>query len=289
MTIRPAADPSSTAAPAAPPARPPLFAWSGDVAELHARIAPLVEAGMFVVRPDGRYELAPDAGTRTPFLFKAKPHDYQCFVWFHVLFERFGLVPSRCRDCYKTAVYPETLAQLLQLYAFQQGYDHLAKCGAELRDYVPGVYSGYFYHASREAAAREHDAVRAAVLAAVDGPPPIVLKRACTEFGLAMDGEGDAASGAPVTSTAAAARAELEAAVTALFVTRAHLLDHDACSPDPAERRLAWRLWVSWAARHHDPTLARCLGDPGPFTDHVLVDLPGPAADTPFVTVLPVG
>ncbi len=194
-----------------------------------------------------------------------------------MLFERFGVVPSRCHDCYKTAVYPETLAQLLQLYAFQQGYDHLAKCGAELRDYVPSVYSGYFYHASREAAERESPAVRAAVEAAVDGPPRVVLKRACTEFGLGMDDEP---------SEGAAAGAELEAAVSALFVAGEHLRG-DADPTGPGERRWVWRLWVSWAARHGDPTLARCLDAPGPFADHVLVQMSGPAADTPFVAVVP--
>jgi hypothetical protein len=285
--------PASRAA-ALPPA-PERRAWSGDVAELHERIAPLVEAGMFVARADGRYELAPDAGTRTPFLFRAKTHDYQCFVWFHVLFERFGVIPARCRDCHKTAVYPETLAQLLQLYAFQQGYEHLAKCGAELRDYVPARYSGYFYHASREAALSEHHAVRTAVEAAVDGPLRVVLKRACTEFGLGMEEAAEAWQSGPPDATAdgaavstAAAEAELEAAVTALFVADRHRLDGDG-SPAATERRLAWRLWVTWAARHGDPTLESCLAEPGPFIDHVLVELPGALADTPFMTVLPMG
>jgi hypothetical protein len=86
----------------------------------------------------------------------------------------------------------------------------------------------------------------------------------------------------------AAAGKRLEAAVTALFVTGRHLEDGGG-APGAAEKRRAWRLWVSWAARHRDPTLARCLDEPGPFRDHVVVDLPGSAADTPFVTVLPVG
>ena len=238
-----------------------------------------MDAGLYVAGPDGRYELGPGATPLSPFLFKARAHSYQCFLWFHVLFEVFGFVPSRCHDCFKTAVYPDTLEQLLELYAFQQGYDHLAKCGAELRDYVPSLYSGYFYHASREAAEREHEPVRAAVGEAVSGRPRIVLKRACTEFSLGMDDD---------LSAAAAASAELEAAVTALFACRDHLRG-DVDPTSPAEAARTRRLWLTWAARHHDPTLPRCLETPGLTSlssDYVLVDVP--LDEEPFVTLLPV-
>ena len=238
-----------------------------------------MEAGLYVAGPDGRYELGPGATPLSPFLFKARAHSYQCFLWFHVMYEVFGFVPSRCHDCYKTAVYPETLEQLLQLYAFQQGFDHLAKCGAELREYVPSAYSGYFYHASREAAEREHGLVRAAVEEAVSGRPPVVLKRACTEFALGMDDD---------LSAAAAASAELEAAVTALFACRDHLRG-DVDPTSPAEAARTRRLWLTWAARHHDPTLPRCLETPGLTglsSDYVLVDVP--RDEEPFLTLLPV-
>lgn len=247
-----------------------------DTAELHEKIAPLVEAGLYAVADDGRYELSPAAGRLSPFLFKAKAHSYQCFLWFHVMFEVFGFVPSRCHDCYKTAVYPETLEQLVQLYRFQQGYDHLSKCGADLREYVPSVYSGYFYHVSREAAEREHAPIRAAVEAAVAGAPRIVLKRACTELALQMDDD---------LRERAAANAGLESALAALFVCRDHLRgDVDPTRPDDA--RTTWRLWLTWAARHADPTLSRCLRETDLFGDYVLVDVPGDHAQS--MTVLPV-
>ena len=257
---------------------PPAAATARPVpgtGELHARIAPLVEAGLYAAGADGLYELAAGAAPLSPFLFKAKAHSYQCFLWFHVLFEVFGVVPSRCHDCYKTAVYPETLEQLLQLHAFQQGHDHLAKCGAELRDYVPSMYSGYFYHASRRAAEREHGPLKQAVLAAVAGEPRVVLKRACTEFSLQMDDD---------LSAEAAATAELEAAVSALFVCRDHLRgDVDPTSPEEAARTR--RLWLTWAARHDDQTLSRCLQMPGLFSDYALVDVP--CNEGPFVTLVP--
>lgn len=98
-------------------------------------IAPLVESELYAVGVDGRYELAAGADRLSPFLFKAKAHGYECFLWFHVMFVVFGFVPARCQDCFKTAIYPDTLAQLFELYRCQQGFDHLAKCGAELRDY----------------------------------------------------------------------------------------------------------------------------------------------------------
>jgi hypothetical protein len=246
-----------------------------STAELHTRIAPLVEAGLYAVTEDGRYDLAAGAAPLSPFLFKAKAHSYQCFLWFHVLFEVFGVVPSRCHDCYKTAVYPDTLEQLVRLYGFQQHRDHLAKCGAELRDYVPSMYSGYFYHASREAAEHEHGPLRDAVRAEVCGDVRVVLKRACTEFALGMDDD---------LSATAAAGADLEAAVTALFVCRDHLRG-DVDPTAPAEAARTRRLWLTWAARHGDPTLSRCLEAPGLFSHYALVDVP--SNEGPFVTVVP--
>ena len=137
------------------------------------------------------------------------------------------------------------------------------------------MYSGYFYHASREAAEREHGLLREAVEAAVPGPLSVVLKRACTEFALGMDDD---------LSAEAAATAELEAAVTALFVCRDHLRgDVDPTRPEEAARTR--RLWLTWAARHDDQTLSHCLQMPGLFSDYVLVDVPH--EDGPFVTLVP--
>jgi hypothetical protein len=247
-----------------------------DTAELHVKIAPLVESGLYDVGDDGRYELANGADRLSPFLFKAKAHSYQCFLWFHVMFEVFDFVPARCHQCFKTAVYPDTLEQLFQLYRFQQGREHLAKCGAELRDYVPSLYSGYFYHTSRGEAARAHRALSVALETAIDGRPRIVLKRGCTELGLGMDDDLRAS---------AAAHADLEDAITELFACPDHLLA-DENPVSAAKTTATQRLWLTWAVRHGDQTVSRCLEGSALSDDYVFVEASQAAGS--FVTILPV-
>lgn len=93
-----------------------------------------------------------------------------------------GFIHSYCHDCYKVVVRPKNVKQLFQLVDLQAELGHPAKCGIEVRSFVPALYGGYFYNRSLEAGKQCLNKVKKAVRIKIDPNMKTILKRGCTEF-----------------------------------------------------------------------------------------------------------
>jgi hypothetical protein len=114
-----------------------------------------------------------------------------CSVY-QAIVDHCKFIPSPCLACWKVVVKPNSLYELMRLYEFQRefsadrmGTGHFCKCGIETRPYVPQSYGGYFYCQSLEHGLHRYQQVRAAV-DKINPNIPVVLKRYCTEFELAL-------------------------------------------------------------------------------------------------------
>ena len=239
--------------------------------EITGRLQPLLAGGLCSVGPDGVFRFVDHGSRRGPFLFKLVPHRHRCLLWFHVMFETFGFVPSPCYSCWKTVVYPRDVEELFKLYDLQQGLPRLSKCGMEMRPYVPADYSGYFYHSSREEALADHAQIEAAVRGELGPDARVFLKRACTELTLQF--------GDPDGWRLTAEHLALEKRIAGLFADEVH----DA-EQSPAITREVQGSWVLWAYRHGDQVYKKYLDRFDIFADYVLVP-GGAAADLQFAVL----
>jgi len=117
----------------------------------------------------------------TPWIHVRQDMEKMCHVY-HLLFDNLGFIPSRCLNCWKVVVRPRTIENLFQLYYMQKDLNLASKCGIEVRDYVIGLYGGYFYNDSEEQGQACKRTVRKAVDEWIDPECPVILKRYCTEF-----------------------------------------------------------------------------------------------------------
>jgi len=160
-------------------------------------LRPLWEGGGWHLCEDGKLRInMKRLMLDTPWVHHAHNCDNNCGYWNQILFTTVGLrmprlfadgqvfVPAGCQDCWKVVVRPRTLLQLFALDDLQERLGRPAKCGIELRDTVPALYGGYFYHRSREEGEAGYDLIRKAV----DEDPYLgpgvgaILKRGCTEM-----------------------------------------------------------------------------------------------------------
>lgn len=240
--------------------------------EIMERLQPLLDEGVCRTTSEGAFRFVTNASRPGPFLFKLVPHRHRCLLWFHVMAETFGFVPSPCRSCWKTVVYPRDVEELFRLYDLQQGLDHLSKCGMEMRPYVPADYAGYFYHSSREEALADHPRLEAAVRRELGQDTQVFLKRACTELTMRF---GDPDGWRP-----AAEEPALEQRIARLFADEVY----DAHQP-PEVARQVQRDWVLWAYRRGDRTYTKYLDSFDIFSDYILVPGDGDAADLQFAVL----
>ena len=101
--------------------------------------------------------------------------------------EMYNMIPPFCWNCWKVVVKPgkhSELIALLNLMCDMAEADNTVwcKCGIEVRNYVPGLYGGYFYTDSKEMGLRRLEQVRKLVSNDLMIDIPVYLKRACTEF-----------------------------------------------------------------------------------------------------------
>lgn len=154
---------------------------------------------------DGKIEGSLSQAIDTPWIH-IKPavnsdgKQFDCYRWHKILFNMVSLkskapfVPSRCHQCWKVVVRPQTLEQLFDVEVMMRMMNRASKCGLELRDRVFGHYGGYWYNESMEegrecyqAAAEEMKKrpLLAPLLDKVDENGRtmwLMLKRGCTEF-----------------------------------------------------------------------------------------------------------
>ncbi len=114
----------------------------------------------------------------------------RCDIYHRVLFDVLGIIPSRCRECWKIVVRPNTLEQLFDLYEFQKDMGVPCKCGTEHRETTTGMYGGYFYARGKEAGLELYKEVRRLVDIHLAPDVEVILKRYCTEYEIGPKGQG---------------------------------------------------------------------------------------------------
>lgn len=265
------------------PIKPSFYEYAAahDIVE-HLR--PLWERQGFKLREaDGKLVGSPISAMEGPWHYIKHRWEFDCFTWHHVIFEFFGktrklgrpFVPSKCQECFKVVVRPQTLKQLFLLEKLQIALDRPCKCGIEVRDTVHGLYGGYFYCKGLEEGLARYKEVRAAIDAA-DGlgwEVPVILKRACTEFELEC-GPSDQWQVIPE-------QLKLEAMVDR------YLVKDDILRDQPEHVVLhVQRKWIEFAYKNGDATYLEFTGGrplyPPPVTYHHLAEQPSaPVAGSP--------
>lgn len=162
--------------------------------DIISRFRPLLQSGGFHLRDeDGKIcAKTPGMAWDTPWHHVVHSAFLDCQRWHKILFDLFsltmppgsGFVPSACQQCWKVVVRPKTLLGLFSLLDFQRHLNLPSKCGIEVRDYVNGLYGGYFYNHSLEQALECYKTVRAGVNKTphLGEDVSVIVKRACTEF-----------------------------------------------------------------------------------------------------------
>ena len=136
----------------------------------------------------------PMLSTESPWYHVMHYPDCRCDTYHFTIFNTImpslpkdqWFVPSRCLNCWKVVVRPNTLKELFALLRLQERMNVPSKCGFEGRESVRGSWGGYFYTASLDEGLERYEQVRAGVDECIGTDCKVLLKRACTEFELAM-------------------------------------------------------------------------------------------------------
>ena len=199
---------------------------------------------------DGKLEATSHMANESPW-HHVKHAFLDCQTWHRILFDVIfanmenPCVPSKCQNCWKVVVRPQTLKQLFALESVQKALDVPCKCGIEIRLTVHGLYGGYFYNYSFMEGLERYRQVRDAV----DRHPdlgkdiPVFLKRACTEFEHLV---GDSKYW-----TVSDRQLELEQMVDRYIVKD----DLNRSQPEHLVKHIH-RKWIEFAFAYGDPTYA---------------------------------
>jgi hypothetical protein len=102
-----------------------------------------------------RPSLAP-FDTLLPWWSTRVPTDRTCVLYHDVLFDFFGFIPKRCRECWKTVLLTDehpafqTVVDVFKLRDILTSLALPCKCGVDLRANTPNRYAGYIYGDSIE-------------------------------------------------------------------------------------------------------------------------------------------
>lgn len=116
-----------------------------------------------------------------------------CYLWHHVMFNHFELVPEFCRlRCYKVVVKVRNFLEAMDFYGLMNANAFLnaeisaipGKVGMDERFYSDGHFNGFVYCDGLEEALEKYRVVRDLVNEHIPTGPdiPIIVKRTCTEF-----------------------------------------------------------------------------------------------------------
>jgi hypothetical protein len=120
-----------------------------------------------------------DRGTnRWMFQNQPDPETMRCHIYHDVLWPQFKFIASRCRECYKIVIKPNTVVDLFDLYEVQRKLGYHCKCGTDNRDNTSGIYGGYFYCEGLDQGKKRFNEVRDIIPSRIE----VILKRYCTEY-----------------------------------------------------------------------------------------------------------
>jgi len=146
-------------------------------------LKPFFENGTLKIRSDGNIEYNHRRNGESQWLHK-KANSRFCALYHFVLFNIYGILPSFCMECWKIAVKPKTLKDLMTLHRMQKEMNVESKCGIETREFVRVPYGGYFYTESKEDGLEMYGIVRKKVDEMLSSDTDVILKRGCSEFEL---------------------------------------------------------------------------------------------------------
>jgi hypothetical protein len=208
------------------------------------------------IRDDGKIEPNMGRTWNSPWVHIRIAGNRDCFLWKDVMFPAYNFVPSGCQSCWKTVVRPSTLEQLMGLYEIQKKLDLPSKCGIELREYVHGLYGGYFYADSLEEGREQYRIVREAVPAEI----PVILKRACTEYEMKI--------GPSNKWEVTEYQKKIERYISDIFVSDVKRIPQPEFLVENVMKK-----WVRWAYAHGDPTYKLYTGAMKLYPDYVTYHL----------------
>ncbi len=226
----------------------PYAEWDGI--DILKWLEPMINgAGYYIDKADRKIKrLKPGVGWQTPWLHVKAAQDKRCNLDHHVLFNRCGIIPVRCQECWKIVVMPQSLKELFQLHDLETKLDLPSKCGIEIRDYTHRLYGGYFYCNSLDQGRERYKIVREAVSDAIGPHVNVILKRGCTEFEMER--------GPSVFWVVTPEALEIERRVEERVENMASF---DVYQPDYINARVK-KHWVHWAYCCGDPTYADYTG-----------------------------
>lgn len=123
----------------------------------------------------------------TPWMFHTeKESERNCTLWHKIYFDKFGLLPRGCMNCWKIVARPKNLDQLFELDKLQSKMDIPCKCGVDIRptETYKGIHLGFWYCplGDMDKARELFVEVRRKVRGALSLDTPVILKRGCTEM-----------------------------------------------------------------------------------------------------------
>lgn len=116
-----------------------------------------------------------------------------------MVFDKFGVIPEYCFDCYKVQVAPRSVVELFKLLMILEELvlpdNNRRKCMVEKRADCTDAYKGLIYSRSLEKGEVVRDVLQQLVAANISPDVPVMLKRGCSEFSQAIPEYGLIQSG----------------------------------------------------------------------------------------------
>ncbi len=150
--------------------------------------APFFEQGWYIDSKTKKLNCMPALATDAPWIYVNPRPDIYCTVYMNI-FNVGRFRPKMCRNCFKVAIRPKTVAQLIRLYELmetkfkEQGL--YCKCGMEERPIVFGNYGGYNYNQGLEEGKESYKIIRE-YLKTLGRDVDVILKNGCTEMELKL-------------------------------------------------------------------------------------------------------
>jgi len=179
--------------------------------------------------------------------------DRLCARWHGVYFKGWGLVPAQCRGCFKVVCHPASLKGLLAIHQLQKNMDLVSKCGMDTRDYVPHLYSAFWYgdlDKGLDGGRELYRKVKPKILETIGAQTNVILKRGCTEFELRL-GPSDTWKWT-----------EKDEIMQSILDSVIEMDDEDSLYMPKFLDFHVMRKWIEWAWSHGDQSAREFLDGP---------------------------
>jgi len=119
-----------------------------------------------------------------PWIFTKQAPWMNCALWHQIYFNELKIIHSKCFECFKVVVRPETVKELFGVLEQMEFMGLPGKCGIEPREYVKHLYGAYFYCRGLDEGKYIYQLVKETMEREIRPDISVILKRGCTEFEL---------------------------------------------------------------------------------------------------------